>query len=76
MGARPLYFTQDCLVCGRPMRVRAELLGERICCGHCGAICVAGEETIVSNTPQRIHDTFATASRFMRRLYEYWDVKS
>ncbi|MCA9134037.1 MAG: hypothetical protein KDA45_12810 [Planctomycetales bacterium] len=34
-------FLQDCPVCGRPMRVRLELLGQRIRCGHCLADCDA-----------------------------------
>jgi hypothetical protein len=34
-----LYFHQDCQVCGRPMNVRIELLGQRIRCGHCRGEC-------------------------------------
>lgn len=42
MSVRQVYFTQDCQVCGRPMRVRLELFGKRICCAHCNASCHAG----------------------------------
>ncbi len=38
---RQVYFHQECGVCGRPMLVRIELLGERIQCGHCHAECLA-----------------------------------
>ncbi len=42
MSVRKVYFTQDCQVCGRPMRVRLELFGKHICCAHCNASCRAG----------------------------------
>ncbi|QEG38357.1 hypothetical protein [Roseimaritima ulvae] len=55
MSVRQVYFTQDCQVCGRPMRVRLELFGKRICCAHCNASCHAGSvgSTGSENPPRR-----------------------
>ncbi len=41
MSLSQLYFNQDCPVCGRGMRVRVELLGREIACGHCSAVSLA-----------------------------------
>ncbi len=48
MPTGQLYFTQGCQVCGRPMRVRLDLLGQSIHCGHCNAVCKAGQEPVES----------------------------
>ncbi len=40
-----LYFKQDCPVCGRGMRVRIELFGKNVACGHCHAVTVAHDDT-------------------------------
>ncbi len=44
MHQSQLYFNQDCPVCGRGMRVRIELLGKEVACGHCTAVIVASDE--------------------------------
>lgn len=45
MHQSQLYFKQACPVCGRGMRVRIELFGNHISCGHCQAVSVAGDDT-------------------------------
>jgi hypothetical protein len=45
MQSSQLYFNQDCPVCGRKMRVRIELLGKEIACGHCTAVTVASDDS-------------------------------
>lgn len=44
MHQSQLYFNQYCPVCGRGMRVRIELLGKKIACGHCTSVTVACDE--------------------------------
>ena len=44
MMAGTVYFHQDCKVCGRGMRVRIELLGQKIACAHCFAVSVANDD--------------------------------
>ena len=31
------YFYVECAVCGRPLRVLFDYLGQRVACGHCGS---------------------------------------
>jgi hypothetical protein len=45
MHQSQIFFNQDCPVCGRKMRVRIELLGKEIGCGHCSAVTVAYDDT-------------------------------
>ena len=39
------YFVQECLVCGRPTRIRVEYLGRRVHCRHCGGRFVAADSS-------------------------------
>jgi hypothetical protein len=40
------YQMHECPVCGRPLQVRDEHLGERVICPHCRGQFVAGEDTL------------------------------
>jgi len=44
MHLSQLYFKQACPVCGRGMRVRIELFGKHISCGHCQGVSTAGND--------------------------------
>ena len=43
MSAPRMNFMQSCPVCGRALRVRLHLVGQRVKCAHCGGAFVAGE---------------------------------
>jgi len=52
------YFTQDCRVCGRPLRIMSYCGGRIVVCQHCRGRFVArdpaGEETTESSTSDRL----------------------
>jgi hypothetical protein len=64
MHQSQIFFNQDCLVCGRKMRVRVELLGKEVACGHCNAVTVAGDD-------MDINAMLTTASE--SKTSERWD---
>jgi len=37
----PATFTQDCPICGRPLRVLLSDANRRLCCQHCGGAFLA-----------------------------------
>lgn len=37
------FFMQSCPICGRLLRVRVQLLGQLVDCGHCGGAFLAHE---------------------------------
>ena len=50
------FYCINCPVCGRPLRVRLEMMGSEVCCSHCRAAFVA-ETAVDRNTyPRRTRD--------------------
>ena len=47
-GSVATYFQQDCPVCGRPLQIRVEHLGQRVRCSHCRCTFVCCDPTQVS----------------------------
>lgn len=43
-----VHFHQSCPVCGRQLRVRVSLLGQRVFCQHCGGGFVASDPELRS----------------------------
>ena len=41
-----VHFHQSCPVCGRQLRVRVSLLGQRVFCQHCGGGFVAADPAL------------------------------
>lgn len=39
--SHPVYYIQECPICGRNLRVRVVYLGKRVVCKHCSAQFVA-----------------------------------
>jgi len=42
--SRDVFYHQRCPVCGRTLRIRVNLLGQRVYCQHCGGGFVAWDE--------------------------------
>lgn len=40
------FLTVSCRVCGRRNRVRIDLLGDNVQCGHCGAVSTVKEQDV------------------------------
>ncbi len=49
--SRPMYFVQQCPVCGRGLQVRLELLGKQVTCRHCGGAFVSRDPAMGMREP-------------------------
>ena len=60
-----VFFNQSCPVCGRTLRVRVQLLGQRVYCQHCGGGFTAMGDSLGGAAPigDRVDDLIARASR-------------
>lgn len=46
MSHGPVFYHQQCPVCGRVVRVRVVLLGRRVYCEHCGGCFLAADPSM------------------------------
>lgn len=62
-----VFFNQACPVCGRPLHVRVQLLGERVYCQHCGGGFTAFDESLGGGAVcrDRVDDLLARAERLL-----------
>lgn len=65
-------FRQSCPVCGRPLNVSTELLGQKACCSHCFGVFVAcnreanSQSSCVKTTKKLGHGINAVAEEVVR----------
>jgi hypothetical protein len=51
----PVCYHQSCPVCGRNLRIRVMLLGQRVYCQHCGGGFIASD-ACTDSSPRIAHD--------------------
>ena len=64
-----VFFNRSCPVCGRLLRIRVQLLGQRVYCQHCGGGFTAVDESLSAGAPglERVDDLIARADRVLER---------
>lgn len=64
-----VFFNRSCPVCGRLLRIRVQLLGQRVYCQHCGGGFTAVDESLAAGAPPRdlVEDLIARADRVLER---------
>jgi hypothetical protein len=64
-----VFFNRSCPVCGRLLRIRVQLLGQRVYCQHCGGGFTAVDESLAAGAPprDRVDDLIARADRVLER---------
>lgn len=65
-----VHFHQSCPVCGRQLRVRVSLLGQRVFCQHCGGGFVASDPELRGEPADRddqVERLLAAAARMLER---------
>lgn len=64
-----VFFNQVCPVCGRPVRIRVNLLGRRVYCQHCGGGFTARDPAVGSgpSTEDRADELLARANDRLER---------
>ncbi|MFM7108944.1 MAG: response regulator [Planctomycetaceae bacterium] len=63
-----VFFNRSCPVCGRLLRIRVHLLGQRVYCQHCGGGFTALDESLGARSPSdRVDDLIARAERALER---------
>lgn len=61
------YQMHECPICGRPLQVRDEYMGERISCPHCRGQFVANEETLQWSGSEAVGESLVNkADRLLR----------
>lgn len=63
-----MHFQQSCPVCGRQLRVRVSLLGQRVYCQHCGGGFVASDPELrgePADRDEQVERLLAAAARVL-----------